>query len=203
MAFTVFPLILWGINVILSSTPAARYQNSLNFGLLKKINHSYGYRFDIRRISALIKQTLQDFKPKVVRMATKDKGASFDDIFDGNSQTYVELYLYLDDQLSARKKLHHMNGDSISNLYHSERRAIGDPSLGTPDPSQPDGIREQGGRSAELNTLGSGHWEIVSFPPDLKSSDIENMSFPAMLPENEDRFSEPEMFFDYPELADD
>jgi hypothetical protein len=203
MACTVFPLILWGINVILSSTPAARYQNTLNFGLLKEINHSYGYRFDIRRISALIKQTLQKFKPKVVHMATKYKGGSFADVFDANYQTYVELYLYLDDQLSARKKIPHKYGDSVSNLYHSERRAIRDLPLDVPDSSQPDGICEHGGQSAEPNILDHGHGEIISFPPDLKSSDTENMSFPAFLLEDEDSFMEPDGFFDYLELADD
>ncbi|KAJ5212821.1 uncharacterized protein N7498_004467 [Penicillium cinerascens] len=202
MACTVFPLILWGMNVILSSTPADRYRNAQNFGLLKGLNQLYSHRFDTKRLSVLIGQTLCFFRPKMVDIAMRYSGASFSDIFEKSPQTYVELYLYLDSLISADRFLLIDGKDTSSPLPvpHQGERVGQNPPLKNPESEQPYEMVDQrlsdSGQSYEIED--QGIWETVSFPPSVNTlSNIEE-GLPKLTEQNDENNEKlGEDFFDY------
>lgn len=183
-----FPLILWGTNVLLSSTPADRYRNAQNFGLLKRLNQLYSHRFDTKRLSVLIGQTFTFFRPKMVDIAMRYSGASFSDIFEKNPQTYVELYLYLDGLIAADRFLLSDEADTSSPVcipYQGEGVAHS-PQLRISGSGELCGIQDQ------------GNWETVSFPPNLNGcSNIEDR-LPHLTEHNDESNDKlGEDFFDY------
>ncbi|KAJ6006667.1 hypothetical protein N7451_004611 [Penicillium sp. IBT 35674x] len=188
MACTVFPLILWGMNVILSSTPADRYRNARNFGLLKGLNQLYSHRFDTKRLSVLIGQTLHFFRPRMVDIAMRYSSASFSDIFEKSPQAYVELYLYLDGLISANQSLLIDGKETFSPpcLPRQGEIARHYPPLNVPDSEQPHGIEDQ------------GVWEMVSFLPNMNTLSNMEEGLPELTEQNEeDNEKLGEDFFDY------
>ncbi|KAL2818549.1 hypothetical protein BJX63DRAFT_429050 [Aspergillus granulosus] len=105
MAYTVLPLILWGINVTLSSTPTARHRNSQGLALFTAVNRSYSLRYDVKRLAMLVDRALHFAKMELVKLrpfAGKiSREISFLDMFEQEPASYVALYLLLDTLLSA------------------------------------------------------------------------------------------------------
>jgi hypothetical protein len=105
MAYTVLPLILWGINVTLSSTPTARHRNSQGLALFTAVNRSYSLRYDVKRLAMLVDRALHFAKMELVKLrpfaGNIAREISFLDMFEQEPASYVALYLFLDTLLSA------------------------------------------------------------------------------------------------------
>ncbi|KAL3485065.1 fungal-specific transcription factor domain-containing protein [Aspergillus germanicus] len=105
MAYTVLPLILWGINVTLSSTPTARHRNSQGLALFTAVNRSYSLRYDVKRLAMLVDRALHFAKMELVKLrpfaGNIAREISFLDMFEQEPASYVALYSFLDTLLSA------------------------------------------------------------------------------------------------------
>ncbi|KAL2802337.1 hypothetical protein BJX63DRAFT_118467 [Aspergillus granulosus] len=105
MAYTVLPLILWGINVSLSSTPTARHHSSQGLSLFTEVNRSYSLRYDVKRLALLVDRALHFAKLELIKLrpsfARTGQEISFLDLFEQEPASYVALCLFLDSLLSC------------------------------------------------------------------------------------------------------
>jgi hypothetical protein len=139
MAYTVLPLILWGINVTLSSTPTARHRNSQGLALFTAVNRSYSLRYDVKRLAMLVDRALHFAKMELVKLrpfAGKiSREISFLDMFEQEPASYVALYLFLDTLLSAdfnHAETRPLRGDAPSKVAaQSGKASSGSPSIAT------------------------------------------------------------------------
>lgn len=160
MALTLLPMILWGINVVLSSTPPIRDKSTEKLSLFRMMNYMYSLRFDVSRFFKMVKATLQFIKPEILKIALgarRSTTVSFSDFFEQEPQSYAHLYLYLDHLLSDKRMIESgADGESILVEQRQQQPETSDP-------------------LTNINTevLGSntpGICELVSFPPAEDSS---------------------------------
>jgi hypothetical protein len=117
MAYTVLPLILWGINVSLSSTPTARHRNSQGLSLFTEVNRSYSLRYDVKRLALLVDRALHFAKLELIRLrpsiARTGQESSFLDLFEQEPASYVALCLFLDSLVSCDNHAHKASGPRV------------------------------------------------------------------------------------------
>ncbi|OGM47306.1 hypothetical protein ABOM_003808 [Aspergillus bombycis] len=159
MQLFLLPMILWGINLVLSPTPLLLEESTKNLSLFRAMNHFYGLRVDVKPLSVMVKHTLDFIKPKIIANALGASGATpscFSDFFRQDPQSYWELCLHLERLLAD--KVGRGRVDDLSTSTPTQEPEIVTPIQ--PDPSC-------------LDTQAHGLCVIIpEDPPDLEPWDI-------------------------------
>lgn len=124
MAYTVLPLILWGLNLSLSSTPTARHRNAQQLSFFTEVNRLYSRKYDVKRLSMMVDRAVQFTKPNVLKlgrsMGKVGQAVSFVDIFEQEPGSYVGLCLYLDSLLSGQARVRQSCGQRLNSAMSAQ-----------------------------------------------------------------------------------
>jgi hypothetical protein len=145
MAYTVLPLILWGLNLSLSSTPTARHRNAQQLSPFTEVNRLYSRKYDVKRLSMMVDRAVQFTKPNVLKlgcsMGKVGQAVSFVDIFEQEPGSYAGLCLYLDSLLSGQARARQTRGQRLNSVMSAQQHAQQHPQP-QPQPQPPQSLPE-------------------------------------------------------------